>query len=221
MVKSAPSEPLTLAIGDGANDVSMLQTAHIGVGIVGAEGMQAVRAADYALAQFRFLQRLLLVHGRWNYKRVSLLILYSFYKNICVVLSLFYFGFSNGFSGTALFESWLSAAWNVAFTLFPIVILGFLDQDLRAATVLRNPRMYWNGHQSEFNMWKRVQWLSNAVLHSVIIYLMCVYALTGDVWAADGKSSGLVLTGTLINCVTVRRLNLTDRPELISLLLSP
>jgi phospholipid-transporting ATPase len=57
---------ITLAIGDGANDVSMLQAAHVGVGISGGqEGMQAARAADFAIAQFSFLAKLLLVHGAW------------------------------------------------------------------------------------------------------------------------------------------------------------
>ena len=73
---------ITLAIGDGANDVGMIQAAHIGVGISGEEGLQAVRASDYSIAQFRFLRRLLLVHGSWAYNRVSKLILYFFYKNI-------------------------------------------------------------------------------------------------------------------------------------------
>ena len=62
---------MTLAIGDGGNDVSMIQEAHVGIGIIGLEGMQAVQASDYALAQFRFLSKLLLVHGRRNYNRVS------------------------------------------------------------------------------------------------------------------------------------------------------
>jgi phospholipid-transporting ATPase len=68
--KTEPT-PLTLAIGDGGNDVTMIQEAHVGIGIVGLEGMQAVQASDYAIAQFRFLQQLLFVHGRWNYRRVS------------------------------------------------------------------------------------------------------------------------------------------------------
>jgi len=94
--------PLTLAIGDGANDVAMIQEAHVGIGISGNEGMQAVRASDYSFAQFRFLVKLLLVHGHWNYRRVAFLILYCFYKNIVVVLTLFYFGFLNGWSGMCL-----------------------------------------------------------------------------------------------------------------------
>ena len=60
---------LTLAIGDGANDVSMIQAAHVGVGISGEEGLQAANSSDYAIAQFRFLKRLLLVHGHWSYHR--------------------------------------------------------------------------------------------------------------------------------------------------------
>ena len=71
---------MTLSIGDGANDVNMIQTAHVGIGICGQEGVQAVNASDYAIAQFRFLENLLLVHGRNNYRNLSTTILYSFYK---------------------------------------------------------------------------------------------------------------------------------------------
>jgi P-type E1-E2 ATPase len=78
---------ITLAIGDGANDVAMIQAAHIGIGISGQEGMQAVRASDFSIAQFRFLEKLLLVHGAWAYKRVSKFILFYFYKNMANVLT--------------------------------------------------------------------------------------------------------------------------------------
>eukprot|EP01048_Picozoa_sp_COSAG05_P005597 COSAG05_NODE_336_length_11205_cov_4.160544_7_plen_381_part_00 len=108
--------PMTLAIGDGANDVSMIQEAHIGVGISGNEGVQAVRSSDYAIGQFRFLERLLLVHGRWSYRRICAVILYSFYKTITFVFTLFIFGFFTGNSGTTLFESWLGSAYNVLWT---------------------------------------------------------------------------------------------------------
>lgn len=80
LVKKNIKNSITLAIGDGANDVSMIQAAHIGVGISGVEGLQAARSADVAISQFRFLKKLLLVHGTWSYQRLSKLILYS-----CVV----------------------------------------------------------------------------------------------------------------------------------------
>lgn len=84
---------LLLAIGDGANDVSMIQAAHVGVGISGMEGLQAARSADVAIAQFRFLRKLLLVHGAWSYSRISRVILYSFYKNITLYMTQFWVGF--------------------------------------------------------------------------------------------------------------------------------
>jgi hypothetical protein len=93
LVKEKSPSSITLAIGDGANDVSMIKTAHVGVGISGLEGLQAVMASDYAIAQFRFLQKLLLVHGQWNYRRTSLLILYSFYKNVTISFTQVWFAF--------------------------------------------------------------------------------------------------------------------------------
>jgi phospholipid-transporting ATPase len=81
---------ILLAIGDGANDVSMIQAAHIGVGISGMEGLQAARSADVAIGQFRYLRKLLLVHGAWSYQRVSKVILYSFYKNITLYMTQFW-----------------------------------------------------------------------------------------------------------------------------------
>ena len=83
LVKRSTDE-ITLAIGDGANDVGMIQTAHVGVGIIGREGVQAACASDYTIGQFRFLTKLLFVHGVWNYRRLCKVLLYSFYKNICL-----------------------------------------------------------------------------------------------------------------------------------------
>jgi phospholipid-translocating ATPase len=77
---------LTLSIGDGANDVAMIQEAHVGVGIAGEEGRAAVMSSDYAIGQFRFLTRLVLVHGRWSYRRLAETIANFFYKASCNLL---------------------------------------------------------------------------------------------------------------------------------------
>jgi phospholipid-transporting ATPase len=84
---------ILLAIGDGANDVSMIQAAHVGVGISGVEGLQAARSADFAISQFRFLKKLLLVHGAWAYQRLSKMIFYYFYKNVAMYLTQFWVSF--------------------------------------------------------------------------------------------------------------------------------
>ena len=90
---------ITLAIGDGANDVNMIQEAHVGVGLYGKEGMRAVMSSDFALPEFKYLQRLLLVHGRWSYFRISEMILYFFYKNMIYTIPQCFFAFYNAYSG--------------------------------------------------------------------------------------------------------------------------
>lgn len=96
------TKALLLAIGDGANDVSMIQAAHVGVGISGVEGLQAARSADVAIGQFRFLRKLLLVHGAWSYQRISKVILYSYYKNITMFMTQFWVSRASGEIGSAL-----------------------------------------------------------------------------------------------------------------------
>ena len=95
LIKNGPQKPVTAAVGDGANDVSMIQEAHVGIGIFGKEGRQAARCSDFALGRFKYLRRVLLVHGHWYYIRLATLIQYFFYKNIVFILPQFYFaGFS-------------------------------------------------------------------------------------------------------------------------------
>lgn len=87
MVKFKHPKKTTLAIGDGANDVNMILQAHVGVGILGKEGQQAARSADYAIGQFKFLKPLLFFHGREAYRRNSFMVLYTFYKNFLYVMT--------------------------------------------------------------------------------------------------------------------------------------
>ncbi|MGH0162021.1 UNVERIFIED_CONTAM: hypothetical protein FKN15_002811 [Acipenser sinensis] len=119
---------VTLAIGDGANDVSMIKTAHIGVGISGQEGMQAVLASDFSFAQFRFLQRLLLVHGRWSYFRMCNFLCYFFYKNFAFTLVHFWFGFFCGFSAQTVYDQWFITLFNIVYTSLPVLAMGLFDQ---------------------------------------------------------------------------------------------
>lgn len=167
---------VTLAIGDGANDVSMIQQAHIGVGISGQEGMQAVMSSDYSIAQFRFLQRLLLVHGRWSYQRVTKLILYSFYKNMVFALSQFWLGFYNGFSGQTMYDGWSITIFNVVFTGLPIIAYAVQERDVPAEKVMKYPRLYETGQkQQEFSMRLLYLWLFQGLVHSAIIFFVNLY----------------------------------------------
>jgi phospholipid-transporting ATPase len=131
-----------LAIGDGANDVAMIQAADVGIGIAGKEGRQAVNNSDYAIPQFRFLTRLLLVHGQLSQYRLGRLIKYSFYKNSCFAGVLFYFQIYNGFSGQTLIDDISAAVYNVIFTSLPILFFSLLDQPYGFDTMQTYPRTY-------------------------------------------------------------------------------
>ncbi|XP_038625040.1 probable phospholipid-transporting ATPase VD [Tachyglossus aculeatus] len=140
---------MTLAVGDGANDVSMIQVADIGVGISGQEGMQAVMASDFALSQFRDLRKLLLVHGHWCYMRLANMVLYFFYKNVTYVNLLFWYQFFCGFSGASMTDYWVLIFFNLLFTSAPPIVYGILEKDVSAATLLRLPELYRSGQESE------------------------------------------------------------------------
>uniref|UniRef100_A0AAR2JLB0 Phospholipid-transporting ATPase n=1 Tax=Pygocentrus nattereri TaxID=42514 RepID=A0AAR2JLB0_PYGNA len=140
---------MTLAIGDGANDVSMIQVADVGVGISGQEGMQAVMASDFALPRFQYLQKLLLVHGHWCYSRLANMILYFFYKNAMFVALIFWYQFYCGFSGSAMIDQWYLIFFNLMFSAFPQLITGTLDKDVSAETLQELPQLYMSGQNSE------------------------------------------------------------------------
>ncbi|KAM7025645.1 phospholipid-transporting ATPase IK [Acridotheres tristis] len=140
---------VTLAIGDGANDVNMIKTADIGVGISGLEGLQAVQCSDYALAQFSFLQRLLLVHGRWNYLRICKFLHCFFYKTFAGLLTQVWFAFHSGFTAQPLYEGWFLALYNIFYTAYPVLSVGLLEQDVSAKKSLEFPELYMVGQQDE------------------------------------------------------------------------
>uniref|UniRef100_A0A673XFT5 Phospholipid-transporting ATPase n=1 Tax=Salmo trutta TaxID=8032 RepID=A0A673XFT5_SALTR len=162
---------ITLAIGDGANDVGMIQTAHVGVGISGNEGLQAANSSDYSIAQFKYLKNLLLVHGAWNYNRVSKCILYCFYKNIVLYIIEIWFAFVNGFSGQILFERWCIGLYNVIFTALPPLTLGIFERSCRKENMLKYPELYKTS-QNAMGFNTKVFWAHclNGLFHSVILF---------------------------------------------------
>ncbi|KAK2176219.1 hypothetical protein NP493_675g03060 [Ridgeia piscesae] len=190
---------ITLAIGDGANDVGMIQAAHVGIGISGVEGLQAVCASDYAISQFRFLTKLLLVHGAWNYSRVTKLILYSFYKNICLYVIEFWFAVVSGWSGQIVFERWIIGLYNVIFTAAPPLALGLFDRHSTVKNLLQCPALYEVSQNSTlFNVQIFWLWIINAVYHSVILFWMPVCALSHDIAFKDGKVGDYLFLGNMV-----------------------
>ncbi|XP_047127134.1 phospholipid-transporting ATPase IB isoform X1 [Hydra vulgaris] len=205
LVKNNVMEAITLAIGDGANDVSMIQAAHVGVGISGQEGLQAASASDYAIAQFRFLNKLLLVHGAFSYSRLTKLILYSFYKNICLYVIELWFAFSNGFSGQILFDKWCIGLYNVIFTALPPLAFGLFDQSCSSKARLKCPRLYKSSQNSDlFNVKVFWIWIFTAIYHSILLFYLPKLVFSKDVAFGDGLVVGQWFVGNVVyTCVVI------------------
>ncbi|KAK4479857.1 hypothetical protein RD792_015401 [Penstemon davidsonii] len=193
----------TLAIGDGANDVGMLQEADIGIGISGVEGMQAVMSSDIAIAQFRFLERLLLVHGHWCYRRISSMICYFFYKNVTFGFTVFLYEAYASFSGQPAYNDWFLSLYNVFFTSLPVIAMGVFDQDVSARFCLKFPLLYQEGVQNVLFSWRRIiGWMLNGVISAIIIFFFCTRALSLQAFNNDGKIAEYQILGAIMyTCV--------------------
>ncbi|KAM1016849.1 probable phospholipid-transporting ATPase 4 isoform X2 [Malus sylvestris] len=193
----------TLAIGDGANDVGMIQEADIGVGISGVEGMQAVMASDFAISQFRYLERLLVVHGHWCYKRIAQMVCYFFYKNIAFGLTLFYFEAFTGFSGQSIYDDWYMLSFNVILTSLPVISLGVFEQDVSSEVCLQFPALYQQGPRNLFFDWYRILgWMGNGVYCSLIIYFLNIIIFYDQAFRANGQTADMAAMGTtMFSCI--------------------
>ncbi|XP_075210941.1 ATPase phospholipid transporting 8B [Lycorma delicatula] len=181
---------VTLAIGDGANDVSMIKAAHIGVGISGEEGNQAMLSSDYSIAQFRFLERLLLVHGRWSYYRMCKFLRYFFYKNFAFTICHFWFAFFCGFSAQTVLDPMYIAVYNLFYTSLPVLAIGIFDQDVNDINSIQYPRLYTPGHT---NLLFNKQEFLRSALHG--FFTSCVLFLVPYGAYKDGVSpDGIILS---------------------------
>lgn len=182
---------LTLAIGDGANDVAMIQEAHVGVGIAGVEGRAAVMSSDYAIGQFRFLTRLVLVHGRWSYRRLGETIANFFYKNIVWVFALFWYQIYTNFDIQYLFDYTYIIFFNLAFTSLPVIVMGVLDQDVDDRVSLAVPQLYRRGiERKEWTQPKFWFYMIDGLYQSLIAFYFCFEIFANGIFAS---SNGLDL----------------------------
>ena len=213
LVKDNVAGSVTLAIGDGANDVSMIQAAHVGVGISGQEGLQAARSSDFAIAQFRFLRKLLLVHGGWAYSRVSKTVAIMFYKNLTLYLIQFWFALNNNFSAMTLFETWSSvSSYNVIWTILPPILIGIFDQYVSAKVLISYPEMYKVGQQDHFYNHKIfIGFVVNSIFHSCFLFYVWYFILgEGDILylglGADNWVFGVMVYATTLVSVMMKHL---------------
>lgn len=201
LIRANKPSAITLAIGDGANDVSMITEANIGIGLAGNEGNQAVSSADYALAQFKDLRTLLLYHGREAYRRNAYVICYMFYKNLLLNLPIALYGCVSGFSGQIFFERIDIQIFNVIFTSWPIIIYATWDLQHSRETLLSKPRLYEDGpNRLHFNPSVFTNWLVFTLVQSVIILMVSLTVLNNAIATIGivGPTPDMWLIGTLL-----------------------
>uniref|UniRef100_A0A671LJZ7 Phospholipid-transporting ATPase n=1 Tax=Sinocyclocheilus anshuiensis TaxID=1608454 RepID=A0A671LJZ7_9TELE len=196
---------VTLAIGDGANDVSMIKAAHIGVGISGQEGMQAVLSSDFSFAQFRFLQCLLLVHGRWSYLRMCKFLRYFFYKNFTFTFVHFWYAFFCGFSAQTVYDEGFITLYNLVYTALPVLGMSLFDQDVNAGWSLEYPQLYVPGQLSQYFSKRAFMMCALHSCYSSLVLFFVPYAATYDTVRDDGKHGADYQSFALITqtCLTV------------------
>ncbi|EGG15352.1 transmembrane protein [Cavenderia fasciculata] len=172
---------ISLAIGDGANDVSMIQEAHVGIGIYGKEGTQAARASDYSIHQFSHLKRLLCVHGR----------------------------FSSLFTGQTIFDSWIITFYNILFTSLPPFFYGLFERDIDEESIMENPQIY-RRLQSSPLLTRRsfFLWIIAGIWHSLVVYFSVRFLFDNDIVNSNGLTAGIWSYGTLISTSSILIANL-------------
>ena len=199
LIKDNVPTSCCLAIGDGANDVAMIKAGHIGVGIIGKEGMQAVNNSDFAIGQFRFLRHLLFVHGRFAYKRTATFCYYMFYKNITNVLAMYFYTMCALASGDRLFPQAYIEVYNIIFTSLPIILFGVFDQDVEKSVAAHSPMLYTPGiYRIYYTHRGFVLWMIEATYLAVLAVYLPAAALgyPGGPGSNGGKNQE---TGEFVN----------------------
>ncbi|XP_042878523.1 phospholipid-transporting ATPase IF-like [Penaeus japonicus] len=208
MAKTSREHPICAAIGDGANDVSMIQEAHVGLGIMGKEGRQAVRCSDFGFAKFRFLKKMLLVHGHWNYVRVAVFVQFSFYKNVAFNTPIVFYSIWNAFSTQSLYESLALTMFNITFTSLPVLIYGLFEQNIPPNILMTRPHLYQRNANNVAMSWLAfLKWNLFALWHAGAMFFGLWLTCWDDTCGLPGGATqdlylfGLAL-GTLCTFVT-------------------
>ncbi|KAM4537847.1 phospholipid-transporting ATPase IH isoform 2-T2 [Fundulus diaphanus] len=204
MIKASKEHPITLAIGDGANDVSMILEAHVGIGIMGKEGRQAVRNSDYAIPKFKHLKKMLLVHGHYYYIRISELVQYFFYKNVCFIFPQFLYQFFCGFSQQPLYDTAYLTLYNISFTSLPILLYSLMEQHINMDILKKDPSLYRDIAKNSLLTWPIfIYWTVLGVYDAIVMFFGAYFLFDNTTFTSNGQMFGNWTFGTLVFTVLV------------------
>ena len=202
LMKNYDKSKITLAIGDGGNDVSMIMEAHIGIGIYGEEGLRAAQSSDYAIGEFQVLKRLLFFHGYLNLMRNSYMVIYFFYKNFVFTIVHFFYGFLNDFSGQTIIEDWFISLFNLLFTSIPLAVRGILDISLKPedGIIVQISIPYLYKEQRDKPIFNIKNFLLNqlkGIIHAIINYFVTIYVVFKEIDKNGHESNLWVISAVL------------------------
>ncbi|CAH2223476.1 probable phospholipid-transporting ATPase IH isoform X1 [Pelobates cultripes] len=204
LIKTSKERPITLAIGDGANDVSMILEAHVGIGIIGKEGRQAARNSDYAIPKFKHLKKMLLVHGHFYYIRIAELVQYFFYKNVCFIFPQFLYQFFCGFSQQPLYDTAYLTLYNISFTSLPILLYSLIEQHVSVDVLKRDPSLYRDIAKNALLRWRLfIYWTFLGLFDAVIFFFGAYFLFDNATVTSNGQMLGNWTFGTLVFTVLV------------------
>ncbi|XP_029794252.1 probable phospholipid-transporting ATPase IH [Suricata suricatta] len=188
LIKLSKEHPITLAIGDGANDVSMILEAHVGIGVVGKEGRQAARNSDFAIPKFKHLQKMLLVHGHFYYIRISELVQYFFYKNVCFIFPQFLYQFFCGFSQQTLYDTAYLTLYNISFTSLPILLYSLMEQHVSVDALRREPSLYRDIAKNALLRWRAfIYWTFLGVFDALVFFFGAYFMFENTTVTSNGQ----------------------------------
>ena len=198
---------ITLAIGDGANDVGMITEANVGIGIQGKEGTQAARASDFSIRQFSHLKKLLFYHGRESYRKNSWVILYNFYKNVLFVAPMVWSGFTTLFSGITIYDPIIYQFINIIYTSVPPVWFGVFNFEYSVEELMREPKYYIQGIYYKCFHYKRfIKFFGLGASEGLVLFLLAhYYYYKGN---SDGGTNDFYAIGTVILASVITIANL-------------
>ncbi|XP_061548482.1 phospholipid-transporting ATPase IH isoform X3 [Phycodurus eques] len=188
LIKASKEHPITLAVGDGANDVSMILEAHVGIGIMGKEGRQAVRNSDYAIPKFKHLKKILLVHGHYYYIRISELVQYFFYKNVCFIFPQFLYQFFCGFSQQPLYDTAYLTLYNISFTSLPILLYSLIEQHINMDILKKDPSLYRDIAKNSLLRWPTfIYWTVLGVYDAIVMFFGAYFLFDNTTFTSNGQ----------------------------------
>eukprot|EP01029_Cantina_marsupialis_P017701 TRINITY_DN398_c0_g5_i1.p1 TRINITY_DN398_c0_g5~~TRINITY_DN398_c0_g5_i1.p1 ORF type:complete len:3049 (+),score=701.94 TRINITY_DN398_c0_g5_i1:73-9219(+) len=190
IIRSLPSKPVTLAIGDGGNDVPMIQEAHIGIGISGNEGNDASRAGDFVLSKFHVLGRLLLIHGRFNLARMSTLLSFMILKSVLVTTAIMLLSLFSGMDGS-YFSPFGMVMWNLLLTTIPLLYRSHNEEYITQESAWQFPMTY---NMVKTTTYSLLRLLLVGVLQAVTVLILYAAFIGTFPVDTDGMPWGVIET---------------------------